>query len=181
MNDRPKIFSFFAGSGFLDLAFESSNFGIVYVNEIFPPFLQAYRYSRECLNLPAPAYGYHELDVTKLTEGKEALRLGDFIRDARKTTNIIGFICGPPCPDFSVGGKNRGREGDNGKLSACYVGLVCQQQPDFFLFENVKGLWKTKKHRTFFDELKCKLNEAGYVLVERLSPYLPHRSLSAEG
>lgn len=168
MSDRPKIFSFFSGSGFLDLGFELSDFDIVYVNEIYSPFLQAYRYSRECLNLPAPEHGHHQLDVTKLTQGEEAARFCDFMQDTRKHTNIIGFIGGPPCPDFSIGGKNRGAEGDNGKLSACYVELICQQKPDFFLFENVKGLWKTKKHRAFFEELKQKLIQSGYLLLERL-------------
>ena len=168
MSNQPKIFSFFAGCGFLDLGFELSGFDIVYVNEIFSPFMQAYRYSRECLNLAIPEYGYHEIDITNLSEGEEALRLWYLIQDVRKNTDIVGFIGGPPCPDFSIGGKNKGKEGDNGKLSTCYIELICQQQPDFFLFENVKGLWKTKKHRTFFEELKIKLNQAGYVLIERL-------------
>ncbi len=168
MTNKPKIFSFFAGTGFLDLGFELNGFDIAYVNEIYSPFMQAYRYSRECLKLTTPEYGYHEIDITHLTEGEEALQLSYLIKDARKNTNIVGFIGGPPCPDFSIGGKNRGREGDNGKLSACYVELICQQQPDFFLFENVKGLWKTQKHRFFFEELKRKLIQSGYVLVERL-------------
>ena len=171
MTQRYKIFSFFAGSGFLDLGFELRGFDVVYVNEIYSPFMKAYRYSRQCLNLPLPEYGYHEgeeADVTKLTERQQALHLSELIQDARKTTDVIGFIGGPPCPDFSVGGKNRGREGDNGKLSAAYIELISQQKPDFFLFENVKGLWKTKKHRNFFEELKNKLNQSGYVLVERL-------------
>ena len=42
MSSRPKIFSFFSGSGFLDLGFELNNFDIAYVNEIYPPFMQAY-------------------------------------------------------------------------------------------------------------------------------------------
>jgi DNA (cytosine-5)-methyltransferase 1 len=171
INTALKVFSFFAGSGFLDLGFETSGFNIVYVNEIFSPFLEAYRYSRKILNLPSPEYGYHygeEGDVTKLTEGVEAIRLQEFIKDCRKSSDMVGFIGGPPCPDFSVGGKNRGHLGDNGKLSASYVELICQQQPDFFLFENVKGLWKTKKHRLFFETLKQQLNQAGYVLTERL-------------
>ncbi len=168
MKNPPSIFSFFAGSGFLDLGFELSGFNIVYVNEIYAPFLQAYRYARQCLNLPLPEHGYHEVDMMKLTEGEDALRLWYALQDVRKNSNLVGFIGGPPCPDFSVGGKNRGSEGDNGKLSAAYIELICQQQPDFFLFENVKGLWKTKKHRIFFEELKHKLTQAGYLLVERL-------------
>ncbi|OUL29738.1 modification methylase NmeDIP [Nostoc sp. T09] len=170
MSLRPCIFSFFAGSGFLDLGFESSGFNIVYVSEIFSPFITAYRYSREILNLPLPEYGYHEAeaaDVTKLLKGKQAQRLWELVQDCRKS-NIIGFIGGPPCPDFSIGGKNQGYLGDNGKLSASYIELICRNLPDFFLFENVKGLWRTKKHRLFFDSLKQQLKQADYILTERL-------------
>ncbi|AKG24098.1 DNA cytosine methyltransferase [Calothrix sp. 336/3] len=171
--DRPnfgKIFSFFSGAGFLDLGFETSGFDIVYVNEIFSPFLAAYRYSRQLLNLPLPEYGYYcgeEHDISKLLLGTAA-NLPDFIQDCRRYHHPIGFIGGPPCPDFSVGGKNRGQFGDNGKLSAAYVELICHYQPDFFLFENVKGLWKTHKHRLFFESLKRKLKLAGYLLTTKL-------------
>ncbi len=171
MSDRPCIFSFFAGSGFLDLGFETSGFNIVYVNEIFFPFMAAYRYSRQILNLDLPEYGYHHGeagDVSKLTQDSQAQRICELVKDCRKFNNIVGFIGGPPCPDFSIGGKNRGHLGDNGKLSASYVELICQNLPDFFLFENVKGLWRTKKHRLFFESLKQKLQQAGYILTEQL-------------
>lgn len=171
MTQNISIFSFFSGAGFLDLGFEFSGFNITYVSEIHAPFLEAYRYSRQCLNLPSPRYGYHEgqeADIINLTRGKTAVDLGDLIKDCCQKQELFGFIGGPPCPDFSVGGKNRGQEGENGKLSACYIQLICQYQPDFFLFENVKGLWSTQKHRSFFEKLKCQLIEAGYVLTERL-------------
>ncbi|MEP6514586.1 DNA cytosine methyltransferase [Microcoleus vaginatus] len=171
MHRPPCIFSFFSGSGLLDLGFESIGFNVAYVNEIFPPFMQAYRYSRQCLNLPLPEYGYcegEEADVTRLVGGEPAFRLRELMQDARKHHDIVGFIAGPPCPDFSIGGKNRGQEGDKGKLSASYIELICQQQPDFFLFENVKGLWRTKKHKAFYDQLKHQLADAGYVFGERL-------------
>ena len=135
MHRPPCIFSFFSGSGLLDLGFESIGFNVAYVNEIFPPFMQAYRYSRQCLNLPLPEYGYcegEEADVTRLVAGEPAFRLRELMQDARKHHDIVGFIAGPPCPDFSMGGKNRGGEGDKGQLSASYIELICQQQPDFF-------------------------------------------------
>jgi DNA (cytosine-5)-methyltransferase 1 len=168
MSFRPKIFSFFAGSGFLDLGFETSGFDVVYVNEVFAPFINAYRYSRASLDLKEPKYGYDESDVRKLVEDAEGKRFRGIVEDCRKSSNIIGFIGGPPCPDFSVGGKNRGYLGDNGQLSSVYIELICHTRPDLFLFENVKGLWKTKKHRLFYDSLKLKLQEAGYILSERL-------------
>ncbi|MFN6500382.1 MAG: DNA cytosine methyltransferase [Nostoc sp. DedQUE01] len=171
MSDRPCIFSFFAGSGFLDLGFETSGFNIVYVNEIFSPFMAAYRYSRQVLNLELPEYGYHHGeagDVSKLTQGSQAQDICELVQDCRKFNDIVGFIGGPPCPDFSIGGKNRGHLGNNGKLSGSYVELICHNLPDFFLFENVKGLWNTKKHRLFFEFLKQRLQQAGYILTERL-------------
>jgi DNA (cytosine-5)-methyltransferase 1 len=165
---KTAIFSFFSGSGFLDLGFELLGFNVVYAHEIFAPFMEAYRYSRKCLNLSEPEYGHYKGDVTELVEEIPALRVQELVQDARKNNDLVGFIAGPPCPDFSVGGKNRGGEGDKGKLSASYVELICQQQPDFFLFENVKGLWRTKQHKIFYDTLKGCLVEAGYVLAERL-------------
>ncbi|PMB53864.1 modification methylase NmeDIP [Fischerella thermalis CCMEE 5201] len=171
MRDRPSVFSFFAGVGFLDLGFETSGFNIVYVNEISPTFMEAYRYARTNLNLPLAEYGYHcgeEADITKLIVDFQSVHLRELLKDCYQSTNIVGFIGGPPCPDFSIGGKNRGSLGVHGKLSACYVELICQQQPDFFLFENVKGLLKTNKHRLFYESLKRKLQQNAYILTERL-------------
>lgn len=93
--------------------------------------------------------------------------------DAREDGSMVGFIGEPPCPDFSVAGKQRGRDGGNGKLSLSYTKLIIDQMPDFFLFENVKGLWRTKRHRAFFEELKAMLTAAGYVTTERLTNHSP--------
>ena len=165
------IFSFFSGAGFLDLGFEKSGFKIACVSDINPTFIKAYRYSRKCLKLPELEYGYHSgenADIVQLTEAKKALNLWELVQDARKQSDLIGFIGGPPCPDFSVGGKNRGKNGENGRLSDTYIELIIQQKPDFFLFENVKGLYRTQKHKIFFEFLKDKLIKNGYVLTERL-------------
>ncbi len=95
-------------------------------------------------------------------------RLKFDINSAKETYRLTGFIGGPPCPDFSVGGKNRGQEGENGRLSGTYINLICETSPDFFLFENVKGLWRTKKHRQFYETLKEQLIQNDYLLTERL-------------
>ena len=53
-SNKPLIFSFFSGAGFLDLGFEHSGFEIAYVNEVHAPFLDAYKYSRARMHIPPP-------------------------------------------------------------------------------------------------------------------------------
>ena len=170
-NQHIGICSFFSGSGFLDLGFEMSGFKMLYVSELSTAFIDAYQYSRQNLALPSPEYGYHsgeDGDVESLARQHKSQTLEALLQSSRKDCDVVGFIGGSPCPDFSVGGKNRGRHGDKGKLSSAYAHLICHHQPDFFLFENVKGLWRTKRHREFYEELKTTFYQAGYLLTERL-------------
>lgn len=139
MKRKLKIFSFFSGSGFLDLGFENCGFDVEFVNEFHPAFMKAYQYSRKMMGLRTPKYGYYTGDVNDFLSSKKNEML-EWIADAHKDGSLVGFIGGPPCPDFSIAGKNKGREGDNGKLSLSYTNLIITMQPDFFLFENVKGL-----------------------------------------
>ncbi|MDE6095132.1 MAG: DNA cytosine methyltransferase [Muribaculaceae bacterium] len=162
------IFSFFSGAGFLDLGFElSGHFNVVYVNEFHKAFNDVYKYARNKMGIEPPIYGHHVEDITKIIGSDELAELKMQVSESKAKT-LTGIIGGPPCPDFSVAGRNRGKEGENGKLSGTYVSLICETLPDFFLFENVKGLYRTAKHREFFEHLKSKLISAGYVLTEQL-------------
>lgn len=163
-----KIFSFFAGVGMLDLGFQDAGYEIVFVNEFKQEFMNSYCYARRKRNYNQPIYGYHVNDINYYLEDMGEHILQQYIDNERQNNELIGFIGGPPCPDFSVGGKNKGREGENGKLAKSYIDMICHFQPDFFLFENVKGLIKTQKHREYFEELKCKLKQNGYILTEQL-------------
>lgn len=167
------LFSFFSGSGFLDLGFECNGFEIDLVNEFQPAFLEAYQFSRRGMNLRNPRYGYFNIDINDFL-GSRKDELLKFIKQTKEEGSLIGFIGGPPCPDFSIAGKNRGRDGDNGKLSQSYINLIVEMLPDFFLFENVKGLWQTARHRAFFEELKGKVHQAGYATTERLTNALEY-------
>ena len=162
------IFSFFSGSGLLDLGFEDSGFEIVFVNEYHKPFLDAYIFSRRKLEYNPPRYGYSYKDIENFLSFEDQKVLKDYIFREKNNKKVVGFIGGPPCPDFSVGGKNRGHHGDNGKLTGVYIELVCSLQPDFVVFENVKGLWRTKRHRAFYEKVKSKLHSAGYITTEQL-------------
>lgn len=55
---KLKIFSFFSGSGFLDLGFEKAGYAVELVNEYHTPFMKAYQYSRKQMNIRPPKYGY---------------------------------------------------------------------------------------------------------------------------
>lgn len=166
--NKLKIYSFFSGCGFLDLGFETIGYQIELVNEYSSAFMDAYKYSRKKMQLPPPTFGYANIDINEfLTSRSDELKT--YISKSRDDGSIVGFIGGPPCPDFSVAGKQKGRNGDNGKLSLSYINLILSQKPDFFLFENVKGLWRTAKHREFYEELKSMLIDAGYCLTDRLT------------
>lgn len=165
------VYSFFAGVGCLDLGFENANFDIVFVNEHNPKFLQAYRYARRN-NPRVPRYGYNNDDVKSFLSDQKWYETFPHFRN--QNNDIVGFIGGPPCPDFSVAGKNKGKEGINGQLTSIYVNLITKRKPDFFVFENVKGLYQTKKHRDFYDKLKRKLYRAGYSLFDSVENSLEY-------
>ena len=169
--EKPIIFSFFSGSGFLDLGFEHSGFRVEFVNEYYKPFLDAYKFSRKKLDIPEPKYGYYQGDIRDLlTTEKE--NFSKNVVNAKKES-LVGFIGGPPCPDFSVGGKNKGEHGENGVLTKSYIDAILEFNPDFFIFENVKGLWRTKKHREFYDRMKLILSKK-YNIVDRLTNCLEY-------
>ncbi len=163
------IISFFTGAGFLDLGFEKAGFTVDMVNEYDADFLHGYRHSRERLGSPEPFYGHHLGSVEDFLSPDFGERLERIVEDIRSQGRKVGFVGGPPCPDFSVAGKQAGFEGDNGRLSQVYADLILNIKPDFFVFENVKGLWSTKVHREFYDRMKAEFVErGGYLLNDRL-------------
>lgn len=112
-----EVFSFFSGLGFLDLGFENAGFNIVFVNEHDNRFLSAYQYARRNGG-HTPAYGYSEKDVREYLS--DELWKKTFPDYDNREEKLIGFIGGPPCPDFSTAGKNRGENGENGQLTSVY-------------------------------------------------------------
>lgn len=158
------IFSFFSGAGFLDLGFETNGYKIKFVNEIHKPFAGIYAHAREQMGISLPDVFSHD-SAAELIDSPSFIEL---VKATRRTSDAIGFIAGPPCPDFSVAGKNAGSSGAKGQLSQVYIDLVCKHQPDFFVFENAKGLLSTRKHRLFYGRLKIQLEQAGYILTDRV-------------
>lgn len=167
-NRKLKIFSFFSGCGILDLGFENADYDIELVNEFYKPFMEAYQYSREHMGVSLPVFGFHNTDVNTFLKGEGRVQMRLMMKEAREDGSLVGFIGGPPCPDFSIAGKQKGKDGDNGRLTLSYFKLIIAHKPDFFLFENVKGLWKTARHRAFYDEMRALAQSKGYCITDRL-------------
>ena len=124
-------------------------------NELSEEFIRGFQYAMESLGVSGPA--------AAIQNSKSVVDVGpnEILREAFGAAgkpDMIGIIGGPPCPDFSVGGSNRGHEGDHGKLSQVYISRILEIRPSFFLFENVPGLLRTAKHRAFLCELLQQLN-----------------------
>ena len=168
MRKKISIFSFFSGIGILDLAFEKNGYTIVFVNEYDNLFMESYQYAREQMNRHTPIYGYHNDSAERYAKRRGKRNLINLVAREHEKGNLVGFIGGPPCPDFSVAGKNAGANGENGRLTKVYFDIICRCRPDFFLFENVKGLVKTEKHRAFYNEMMMKVQANDYVMAEKV-------------
>lgn len=162
------LFSFFSGVGMLDLAFEKNGYNIVFVNEFDDQFMDAYKYARKNLCISVPVYGYYKKSALYFAKRRGKRKLVELVQKEREKGNMVGFIGGPPCPDFSKAGKNRGSEGEHGRLTKTYIDIICKCKPDFFVFENVKGLVQTNKHKVFYEQMKYKLMANGFVFSNKL-------------
>nr|AAL03949.1 DNA methyltransferase Bse634IM [Geobacillus stearothermophilus] len=130
-----KVASLFSGAGFLDLGFAENGFDIVWGAEIVPEFSRAHNYNMR-LRYNHDVDRIHTVDIVNVSP-------------MDMPQNIRGIIGGPPCQDFSIGNaSNPGVTGERGRLVWNFLEKIAYLQPDFFLFENVEGLYKIKKHRT---------------------------------
>ena len=161
-NNSIPILSFFTGAGFLDIGFIEAGFETVWHNEYDPSFVRGFEYGMKTLFGDGHPIIENTESISDLT-GKQVLE------DAFDGTPpaVFGVIGGPPCPDFSVGGKNRGETGDRGQLSSVYVDRILEIKPTFFLMENVPGLARTAKHRLFLERLVARLKRE-YVVDYRI-------------
>ena len=174
MKKRISVFAFFSGIGILDLAFEKNDYEIVFVNEYDTDFMNAYKYAREQMSISEPLYGYHNDNAERYAKRRGKRHLIHLIEQEHAKGKTVGFIGGPPCPDFSVAGKNAGASGKNGRLTKTYFDIICRCKPDFFLFENVKGLVKTEKHQIFYNEMKKKLEANDYLIADTIANALTY-------
>ena len=134
------VVSFFAGCGGLDLGFEQAGFHVIWANE-FEDHCRA-TYIRNHPN----------------TE----FVLGDVCKiNPNLIPDCDGFIGGPPCQSWSVGGKQKGLDDERGQLFLKYIELINAKKPKFFVIENVKGMLDDK-FKNVFEDFVNRLDNAGY-------------------
>jgi DNA (cytosine-5)-methyltransferase 1 len=150
------ILSFFTGAGLLDLGMHEAGFDVVWRNEYYPAFVEGFQHGFAThLGATAENFPVNQQSITDITPY--------FIRNEAFTgkawPSAFGVIGGPPCPDFSIGGKNKGQDGDNGKLTGVYFDHIKGLLPTFFVFENVKGILSTVKHREYLSKQLKKISD----------------------
>ena len=135
-----EVVSFFAGCGGLDLGFEQAGFRVVWANEFEPHCRATYIRNHPNTNFV----------------------LGDICNiDPNTIPDCDGFVGGPPCQSWSIGGKQKGLDDERGQLFLKYIELINIKNPKFFVIENVKGMLDDK-FKDVFDDFILRLNKAGY-------------------
>ncbi|WP_320052629.1 DNA cytosine methyltransferase [uncultured Acetobacteroides sp.] len=162
-----KILSIFTGGGFLDIGFINNGFQIEEAVEIDQSFIYGHNKGFESYFATSNNY-YIKNNLISNTLINRPIDASDDLeinKLGKKHHNICGIIGGPPCQDYSTGGKNAGVTGNRGKLIFSYCRIVDSVKPDFIVFENVTGLVSTKVHKEEgFDILVNKLKDLGYEI-----------------
>lgn len=137
----------FAGAGGLSSGALLSGINVRYAVELNP-------HACATFELNHPNTKLLNKDVRKV-KGEDFRGIG-----RREQVAIFG---GPPCQGFSTSNqKNRNSDNKNNWLFREYLRLVGEVQPDWVVFENVKGLLETEQGY-FLDAVLTGFKEAGYT------------------
>ena len=158
------ILSFFTGGGFLDIGFERAGFQVVWANEYHHAFADMYEFAMDALRR---SNGHPKVEAVKPNRKSIiGLKSEEILDEAfgGRSRRWFGIIGGPPCPDFSMGGKHNGITGKNGRLTHHFVARILELKPSFFLIENVAGLVRVHRHRKDLDKIVSRLVRGGYAV-----------------
>lgn len=149
MVERPIAVDLFAGVGGMSSGFEQAGFDIKLAVDIDPVHAAVHKF-----NFP-----YCEVLPRSITELS-----GTEIRDRSKIGDRqIALICGgAPCQGYSLIGK-RALDDPRNHLFRDFLRIVIELQPQYFVFENVKGL-TVGRHRDFLQELIATFESYGYTI-----------------
>ena len=157
-NARPIGVDLFSGVGGLSLGFEQAGFDVAACVEIDPIHAAVHKY-----NFPRCATLCRSVTEVSGAEIRATADLGD------RTVDVV--FGGAPCQGFSMIGK-RALDDPRNQLVHHFVRIVVELKPDYFVFENVRGL-TVGKHRRFLREIIEAFKGHGYDVLE------PYRVLNA--
>lgn len=116
--------------------------------------------------------GFAEIDkyaiqsYKALYDTENEIEFGDIskIENLQELSNDVDIVVGgSPCQSFSTAGKKGGFEDTRGTLFFEYARVVKETQPDYFLYENVKGMVSHDKGKTIRTVLET-FDELGYYV-----------------
>lgn len=139
---RPRVVSFFAGAGGLDLGFEQAGFDVAWANEYDKTIWNTYRENH-----------------------KQTILDTRSIRDipSDEVPDCDGIIGGPPCQSWSEAGALRGIRDARGQLFFEFMRILADKRPKFFLAENVSGMMLPSNVRALNNIIEL-FEECGYLL-----------------
>lgn len=150
---RPLGIDLFAGAGGLSLGFEQAGFDIAAAVEIDPVHACAHKFNfPNCAVIPT--------SIRNLSGSDIRIRAGI----GRRRIDVV--FGGAPCQGFSLIG-HRALDDPRNSLVKDFVRIVGELKPNYFVFENVKGL-TVGKHKAFLDEV---IEEFGSFGCKVLKPW----------
>lgn len=157
-----KVIDLFAGCGGFSVGFQQAGFEIVKAVEFDKQIASSYIYNHP--NTQMFAEDIAQIDNEKCFSEHEA-------------DVIIG---GPPCQGFSMSGEriraNAFKDDPRNYLFRHYLNIVKIVKPDFFVFENVKGILTMKKGNIFNEILKSFSDKANF---DGTQYFVSHRLVKA--
>lgn len=127
--------------------------------------------------IPASKYGIETIgfsEIDKYACGvlkynfKDIKNYGDITKLKGEDLPTIDIITGgSPCQDLSVAGKGAGLDGGRSGLFFCFINLIKEKQPMYFVWENVKGAFSSSKGWDFA-RVQIEMEQAGYDVFWQL-------------
>nr|MDD3720421.1 DNA (cytosine-5-)-methyltransferase [Candidatus Gracilibacteria bacterium] len=131
-----------------------------------------FEYTIQELGLGRECIGFSEIDKHSLkTYNKHYQNHKNYGDITKINTDILPdfsvLLGGSPCQSFSITGSKKGFEDYRGNLFFDYVRILKDKQPDFFIFENVRGILTNNKGKTF-KIINNEFDKAGYNIKRKI-------------
>ena len=123
---------------------------------------------------------FSEIDIHAISNYKHNFKNAQYIGSVTETEYISGLILeyrkqypgtplfitfGSPCQDFSLAGKRLGLDGQRSSLIQNSIELIKRLRPDFFIWENVEGVFSSNGGADFWAVIKA-FAEIGLYRIE---------------